>query len=588
MRIGIDFDRVIFDTENFDEYFKNNTGLYHVEESVYDSNGNYSPEKHAEKCGINVETVYNALSDLSNFLYEDIRNLSELEGHQLVLVTRGRERFQEKKVEASGAKKLVDSVEYIESGSKDEAGIDVLIDDREAEIERAEVPGFVFDRQNHDAEDIIDFIRAEEVFNRYDVRGYYPEQINESFAADFGKAIGSFLLENDSTKLVVSRDNKESSEELKPAFIEAVRSTGIDVVDVGVGPADYAAFSGVKEQSHAVEVTSSHLPLDTNGFKMMYPEGNGFINEDLNRIKQIFRKKNFEEGNGELIETSYREEYVTEALELFEQIKDRSEGKIVYESMGGAGSVFVPDLLRQAGFEVNELSEEHSRPHIDPPNPKPELLRHVETEVEVTDADMGLANDMDADRVALYYDGEWIDGNTLFALFTQLIRPERMVASIDTSQVVEDSFDGQIRYTRVGDPFVIDETINFEAALSGEPNGHYCFTQFVPYNSGTLAALLLAGTDLEKRLADIPEFYNLRKAIQVEEKNSKMEGIVQEASELFEVISEADGVCYRTEDARVLIRPSGSSPKIRAIADANSQQAAQKALDEAIEMIENA
>lgn len=589
MRIGIDFDRVIFDTERFDQYFKDHTDLYHVEEDVYDENGNYSPEKHAEVCGVEINDVYSSLEELGKFVYDDIRSLAdELSEHELVIVTRGEERFQRKKVEASSVMDIFDDVEFIESGKKSEVGIDLLIDDLEEEIEGSEIPGFVFDREKHGAEDIVDFVRAEEVFKRYDVRGKCPEQIDEGFAERFGKSVGSFVLENGGSSLVVGRDNKESSKDLKNALVKGARSTGVDVVDVGVGPTDYAAFAGTAEDAHSVQVTSSHLPLDTNGFKMMYPGGNGFVNEDLNRLRDIFRKAEFDDGDGELIQTEYHESYREKAAEYAENLHDLADGKIVYESMGGAGSVFVPELLEQLGFNVIDLSEEHEHPHIDPPNPKPELLEHVKQEVEETGAKMGLANDMDADRVALYYDGEWIDGNTLFALFAQLVEPERIVASIDTSQAVEDSFDGEISYTRVGDPFVIDETLKFDAELSGEPNGHYCFTDFVPYNSGSLAALILAGTDLEQRLRKLPEFHNMREPVMVEDKQEKMQEIVEDVRENFEVVSEADGVCYSSGDARVLIRPSGSSPKIRAIADSYSKEAATEALDEAVEIIENA
>lgn len=589
MRVGLDFDRVVFDTESFDEYFKKNTDLYHVDEDVYDENGNYSPEKHAEACGVDIEEVYEALRDLEQFLYDDIREIKDrLREHELVIVTRGQERFQRMKVEASGAMELFDDVEFVESGPKSQADVDVLIDDLDDEINDIEIPGFLFDREKHSAEDIIKFVRAEEVFKRYDVRGNYPEQINRDFARNFGKAIATFVVEEGGSKLAVSRDNKDSSGELKQALIEGARSAGVDVVDVGIGPTDYAAYAGVKESSHSVQVTSSHLPLDTNGFKMMYPEGNGFVNEDLDRVRDIFRRKDFEEGTGELIQADYSGDYREEALAYVEDLRDVSGGRIVYESMGGAGSVFVPELLEELGFDVIDLSKDSDGPRIDPPNPKPELLEHVEDEVEETDARIGLANDMDADRVALYFDGEWIDGNTLFAVFAQLVSPERIVASIDTSQAVEDSFGGEVSYTRVGDPFVIDETLDFDAELSGEPNGHYCFTGFVPYNSGTVAALILSAADLDRRIDEVPEFHNMREPVKVENKEEKMESVIRRVEDEFEIVSRADGVCYRSGDSRVLIRPSGSSPKIRAIVDSGSEDGAQEALDEAVEIIENA
>ncbi len=156
MRIGIDFDRVLFDTDRFDEYYKEKSGLRHVEEDVYDEKGNYSPFKHADICNIDPEEVFNILEDLEKFLYDDIKLLEDLENHELIIVTRGNERFQMKKVRASNAEKFVDDVIVVEKGSKDEADIDILADDRKKELENSDAIGVRIQRPKEGIEKLVD------------------------------------------------------------------------------------------------------------------------------------------------------------------------------------------------------------------------------------------------------------------------------------------------------------------------------------------------------------------------------------------------------------------------------------------------
>lgn len=85
MKIGLDYERVLFDTDSFDEFYKEETGLYHVKADVYTESGNYDPTEHAKECTLDVEEVYQFFEkDLSKFLYNDIEFLEKLkEEHDL-------------------------------------------------------------------------------------------------------------------------------------------------------------------------------------------------------------------------------------------------------------------------------------------------------------------------------------------------------------------------------------------------------------------------------------------------------------------------------------------------------------------------
>jgi hypothetical protein len=156
VKIGLDFDRVLFDTDSFNEYLKGEVkDLKHVDSSPYNEHGVYSPKIHAELCGIDVEDIYEKMTDLEKFLDSDISVLESFD-HEFVIVTRGESEFQKRKVEGSGANKYVEDVIVVEKGSKDVVGIDFLIDDRKKELEQANLPGFEFNRQKHDLKQAIE------------------------------------------------------------------------------------------------------------------------------------------------------------------------------------------------------------------------------------------------------------------------------------------------------------------------------------------------------------------------------------------------------------------------------------------------
>lgn len=404
-------------------------------------------------------------------------------------------------------------------------------------------------------------MKAEKVFNRYDVRGEYPEELDEEFAEGLGKALGTFTARNYSEKVIVCRDGKESSKPLKDSLIEGLKSSGIEVIDIGVGPTDYTAWCGKKEGCVSVQVTSSHMPLNFNGFKFMYPEGNGFVNVDLYEVQDIFRDQEFISGEGRVREDNLIDKYRENILNFASEFGEASRKKIVFESMGGEARI-LPELLEEQGHEVIDISEK-DRPYMDPPDPKPENLEGLKQKVKQEDADLGISNDLDADRITVYYRDRFLSGDEIFSILAQLIEGD-IVASIDTSKALENF--GEVEYTRVGDPFVMDKALEIDAKLAGEPNGHYSFTEFVPYNSGILSALILSGLDLAERLEKVPDKCVAEDSVVLksrEEVKEVMQEFESYCRDNFEVLSDVDGVKFVTDSYTVLVRPSGSSPKIR-------------------------
>jgi phosphomannomutase len=293
----------------------------------------------------------------------------------------------------------------------------------------------------------------------------------------------------------------------------------------------------------------------------MYPEGNGFVNEDLYEVQDIFRDREFNSGEGRVTEKSLIDQYREKILDFASKFDEASEKKIVFESMGGEARI-LPKLLEEQGHRVIDISDKE-RPYMDPPNPKPENLGALKQKVEEEDADLGISNDLDADRITVCYRDRFLSGDEIFSILAQLVEGE-IVASIDTSKALEKF--AEVEHTRVGDPFVMDKALEIDAELAGEPNGHYSFTDFVPYNSGILTALILSGLDMEERLEKVPDKSVAEDSVVLnsrEEVKEVMQEFKSYCRDNFEVLSEVDGVKFVTDGYTVLVRPSGSSPKIR-------------------------
>jgi phosphomannomutase len=429
-------------------------------------------------------------------------------------------------------------------------------------------------------------MQPEKVFKRYDIRGAYPKELDREFVERMGKALGSFVLEKYGDEVVVCRDNKDSSEPLKEKLIEGLNSTGVDVLDVGIGPTDFAAFHGNREDAVSVQVTSSHMPLEFNGLKFMYPEGNGFLNDDLDRLKELFKQQDFSRGSGSRKEIeNARKKYIDELVEDVERYGERFDRRIAVDTLGGATRELLPEALKQLDFEVVDIGKNRDGIYRNPPNPDPDRLKELEKAVESENCFLGAAMDLDGDRVKIYFNGEWISGDDLFCVFAQIFDGE-IIASVDTSEKLERF--SYVTYTRVGDPFVIDETLKMSAVLSGEPNGHYCFPEFVNYNSGILAAALASSADLDELLANVPEREVRKENIEFGSRKETVEAMKEfedYASEKLNVSSTVDGVKFSYEGASVLVRPSGSSPKIRVKSEGVSAQEAERGLSKVLEVL---
>ena len=426
------------------------------------------------------------------------------------------------------------------------------------------------------------------VFTRYDIRGEYPEELDEPFALRLGMAAGTYAKK----KIVVGYDTRTSSKPLAEAISSGIQSTGVDVIDIGISPSDKVALAGgYYGADFSIMVTASHHSWSRNGFKFFYTKGNGFSNEDMAEIKKIFMEKNFKtsspENRSAMIdkEHEFHEAYMQKALKVFRKFFQKIDAKIVVDCCNGAAYNTTPILLEKLGATVfRKNSSKTPVPDVSP-EPNEENRKGLVIEMAKNNADLLIGHDPDADRLyAFDKRGEWISGDELFCIIAKIIGAKKIVASLDTSKMLEDASNASVEYTRVGDIFVSKKAIEIGADFCGEPNGHYAVPEFSWYNSATFCALLLAAKakDIDGLRQSLPKYFVKKEKIvlaDTDTKEAKMKEIVHNIknNRKYTVLSDIDGIKFSDKSATCLIRSSGTQPVIRLVMESKDEKHLEKA-----------
>jgi len=161
IKIGFDFDRVLFNTEAFKRHLNKKFSGFSDSYSSARNDEGYDFRKHAKILDVEPQTVLSELKSAEKYSYEDVKLLEELD-HKKVIITRGDQEFQRKKLEFSGILDHFSGFHIVQERSKDIEGIDMLVDDSQKELDRADIPGFLFERDKHSIEDIIEEVAGYE------------------------------------------------------------------------------------------------------------------------------------------------------------------------------------------------------------------------------------------------------------------------------------------------------------------------------------------------------------------------------------------------------------------------------------------
>lgn len=402
-------------------------------------------------------------------------------------------------------------------------------------------------------------------------------------ALEVGLAIGKVY-----GSVVVGSDTRTSSEAMKYALISGLLAAGSRSGDAGVIPTPTLAFAA-REFDAGAMITASHNPPEYNGIKLLNPDGSAFGSDQQKQIEGMILDGSLSVAQWDKIRSSniYSEAIDRHIEHILRDFPSELRLKVVLDCGCGAASVITPYLLRKLGCEVVTLNCYPSGffPHaIEPIESNLGDLMRATREFG---ADLGIAHDGDGDRMMAVDDkGRFIPGDKLLALFAQEMGAKEVVTTIDASMTI-DEMGFSVTRTKVGDTYV-SEGLKKGGDFGGEPSGNWVFPVISLCPDGIYAAArLVAIADRQKlsQLVDsIPGYPLLRGSI-------SSEGVVMSKLERQLVameplsINNSDGIKLSFADGWLLLRASGTEPKIRVTAEARDEARVRQLYDNGIRII---
>ena len=238
------------------------------------------------------------------------------------------------------------------------------------------------------------------IFRENDIRGIYPDQLNEDSIAIIGKAIASKCKKENIKSISIGRDGRLSGESLLNSFCESLVNGGLDVTNIGLVTSPMLYFEAKNNEAKSgIIITGSHNPKNHNGLKMVINDKPMSGLEVLDIIQGINEDKC---AIGSLNYKDIKEDYL-EAVQSSIEIKGSKKYKVVLDSGNGVAGHIAPDLFRRIGCDVIELYSDvdGNFPNHHPDPSKLENVQDLIKCVKENNADLGLAFDGDGDRVGL-------------------------------------------------------------------------------------------------------------------------------------------------------------------------------------------
>ena len=424
------------------------------------------------------------------------------------------------------------------------------------------------------------------MFGTSGVRGVVGELITTDLALRIGAAVGE-----DAETLTVGRDTRETGKGLEDAVVAGALSAGADVERVGIAPTPTTVRYA---EDTSLVVTASHNPPEYNGFKPWNADGTAYDADQRaaveRRVEAEHRSVRADEfGDDRTVDDSL----ARHADSVVETVAD-ADVRVVVDGGGGAGSRITPRVLRRLGCDVKTVSCEYDGSFSARlPEPTDENLDDLKEAVVAYDADVGLAHDGDADRVAAVdSSGEYVEPDRLMALFALWEDANRVVAPVNTSTVVDEVAD--VKRTAVGDVNVAAELKENGGDFGGEPSNNWIFPDETLCPDGVLAAAkvcaLASEKSLRERIGDLPPRYVRRGNFGVadDRKARVMIEVGSYAENEYGEFSSVDGVRVEVEGGWFLIRPSGTEPKVRVTAEGETEERVEEVYEEATDILREA
>ena len=437
------------------------------------------------------------------------------------------------------------------------------------------------------------------IFKAYDVRGTYPDQLNERIAQAIGSAFATFAT---SPRIVIARDMRASGVALSEAFATGARSVGVEVVDLGLGSTDFLYFASGFLDVPGVMFTASHNPAKYNGIKLCLagakPVG---LESGLAEVEAMANEFYATPATGDLAlytTLDLTNEWVTH-VHSFVDIDSFRPLKIVADTANGMGGFVAPLVFADLPFDLEilfpELDGNFPNHAADPLNP--ENLKDLQRRVLATGADVGLAFDGDADRVFLIDEkAQPLSGSTTTAMVATAMLERypgatilyNLICSMTVPEVIAEEGGVSLR-TRVGHSYIKQIMAESGAAFGGEHSGHYYYRDNYRADSGIITAFVVLEL---MSVASVPlselakPFLRYADSGEINTEVADPVATVQRMTKKLEsegvTIDLLDGLTALYDDWWFNLRPSNTEPLLRLNLEAKDDASCQAHVDEVL------
>lgn len=418
-------------------------------------------------------------------------------------------------------------------------------------------------------------------FGAYDIRGIYPEDVNEELAYRIGRSFPGLFV---AKKVAVGHDIRLSGPSIRDALVKGLTESGCDVVDIGECGTEMIYFTTAHlKLDGGIMITASHNPKEYNGMKFVRKESRPISSDTgLKELEKAVMEGEFTEtaATGKVEKIDILEDYVEHILSYVD-VKKLKPFKVVANTGNGAAGPIINALEKHLPFDIVKVN---NIPDGNFPNgvPNPILQENRESTAKVvreTGADVGVAWDGDFDRCFLFDEnGGFIEGYYMVGFLAQAFLKKNSGAKViydprliwNTIEIA-DELGGEAVMCKSGHAFIKDKMRQVNAIYGGEMSAHHYFRDFSYCDSGMIPWLLVLellsqadGKSLSDLMKERMERYPISGEI-----NSK----VADAQEVLDRIekdygakgkvTKVDGLSVEFDNWRFNLRKSNTEPVIR-------------------------
>lgn len=425
------------------------------------------------------------------------------------------------------------------------------------------------------------------LFGTDGVRGVANVELTPELAFKLGRAAASYFgRETTTPKIIIGRDTRLSGTMLEAALAAGICSAGGNAHLLGVMPTPAVSFLTPEVKANAgVVISASHNPFEDNGIKFFSKTGHKLPDAVEDEIAELVSlpvecSKNPRGSSvGQVIvEEGLDKLYIDHVIAA---APCKLNGlKVVMDCSNGANSVIAPVILRSLGVEVVTIFNQPNGININNGCGSTHL-EALQAKVVEVGADVGIANDGDADRCLVVDEkGEALDGDQMMLICAlELMKKKQLKDNVLVTTVMSNvglhqamkKYGGSCVKTAVGDRYVLEEMLKNGYSLGGEQSGHIIFSRFAKTGDGILTAVQLLGALVQnnKRLSEMGAMMTKYPQILLNVRVADKHGW-EEKESIKNIIKK-----YQEElgdNGQILVRASGTEPLIRIMAEGPQQE----------------